>query len=253
MAPKRPDEIAHLTGRLAGSVRPPSISLPAGGGKFTTDGCVQIWPGNTFICHIDRTSDAYRHILELQEEVKQSRFSQFFTFLPPSSFHMTVFEGISPVSVPGNGWPDGVPTGASRDAVSRVLLERVEPLVLPRSYRIKIDGFFAGHSLTVSGADEAEEQALRQTRRTLSEATGIAFEAFDDYVFHITLAYLVEWLSEKTARELAAFGAEAGRRFRERVATIELGAVEFCDFDSMHHFEPIRTEWTGSARQAPPA
>ncbi|MDJ1017591.1 MAG: DUF1868 domain-containing protein, partial [Paracoccaceae bacterium] len=99
MSPKRPNEIDHLTGRLSRTVRPPGISLPKGGGKFTTDGAVQIWPGNTFVCHLDRRSEPYALILALQEDLKKSAFQRFFAFLPPPSFHMTVYQGLSPESV----------------------------------------------------------------------------------------------------------------------------------------------------------
>ena len=59
MAPSRPNEIDYLTGRLWDAPFPPWVSLEGRGGKFTTDGRVQIWPGNTFICHVDRNSEAF--------------------------------------------------------------------------------------------------------------------------------------------------------------------------------------------------
>ena len=240
MAPKRPDELATLTGRLSDRLYPPGISLPNGGGKFTPDGAVQIWPGNTFICHIDRASTAYQAILELQEDIKTSEFNRFFTFLPPPSFHMTVFQGLSPDMEPGTGWPANVPAGLSRDEVTCVLRKRLEQLELPVSFKIRVDGLFAGHSLTVSGADEHEETALRQARVALRDATGISFADFDDYVFHITLAYRIAWLSEKTAHELIDFSAQLGIQFKDAIGPIGLDAVEFCNFESMHHFELVK-------------
>ncbi|MBT8454955.1 MAG: DUF1868 domain-containing protein [Alphaproteobacteria bacterium] len=241
MAPSRPNEIEHLTGRLSDLPRPPGILLLNGGGKFTPDGAVQHWPGNTFICHVDRRSHAFEAMRELQENVKKSVFNRFFTFLPPPSFHMTVYQGLSPGMKPGSGWPEGIPEGLSPDDVNALLLERLDRLALSTSYRIKVDGLFAGYSLTVSGADEAEERALRQTRLSLRDATGITFEDFDSYVFHITMAYLIDWLSDGTARELVDFSSEISRRFLSEIGTIELGPVEFCTFDTMHHFELVKT------------
>ncbi len=237
MAPRRPDVIEYLTGRLSGTPRPPGIALLNGGGKFTPDGAVQIWPGNTFICHLDRTSAAFEAIREMQEEVKKSAFNRFFTFLPPPSFHMTVLQGVSPTSGPGTGWPKDAPEVMTRDELSRFLVAKLAGLGLPAKYRIKFDGLFGGYSLTVSGADAEQEAALRQARVALRDATGITFPDFDDYVHHITLAYLIDWLSEKTAKELAAFSAEIGSQFKEAIGIIDLGRVEFCDFDTMHHFE----------------
>ncbi len=240
MSPKRPDPIEYLTGRLFGTVRPSGTGLPKGGGKFTPDGAVQIWPGNTFICHVDRRSQAYRAIQELQEEIKKSPFNRFFTFLPPPSFHMTVYQGLSPDTKPGAGWPDDIPQTLSRDDATALMLSRLEGLRLPQAFRIKVDGLFAGHSLTVAGADKADESALRQARVALRDNTGIRFGDFDDYVFHISMAYLIDWLSEKTARELVAFSDEVFGQFQSAIGVIDLGPVEFCSFDSMHHFEPVK-------------
>jgi len=240
MAQKRPDAIDYLTGRLSDRTRPPGIELPNGGGKFTPDGAVQIWPGNTFVCHVDRTSAAYEAIRELQEELKKSVFNRFFTFLPPPSFHMTVYQGLAPGMTTGQGWPSDLPEDLTRDEITAHVLKRLAPLDLPMSYRVKVDGVYCGYSLTVVGADETEETALRQTRTALRDATGIQFADFDTYGFHITMAYLIDWLSEKTARELVAFSTELESRFRSAIGPIELGAVEFCNFDSMHHFEPVK-------------
>ena len=241
MAQKRPDAINYLTGRLSDRTRPPGIELPNCGGKFNPDGAVQNWPGNTFICHVDRRSAAFEAIRELQEEVKKSVFNRFFTFLPPPSFHMTVYQGLAPGMTTGAGWPADLPEELSRDEITSDLLKRLASLQPPSSYRVKVDGLYCGYSLTMTGADAHQEAALRQTRTALRDATGIVFADFHDYVFHITMAYLVDWLSEKTARELVAFSAELESRYKSAIGEIELGAVEFCNFDTMHHFEPVKT------------
>ncbi len=241
MASDRPDDLALLTGRLSDSPYPPGVSLLGGGGKFTPDGAVQYWPGNTFVCHIDRTSFAYEAIRALQEEVKKSPFNRFFTFLPPPSFHMTVYQGLSPGMTLDTGWPHGIPTGQSRDEVSAALLRRLDGLSLAGSHKIKVDRLLAGYSLRVSGADDHEERSLRQARIALRNATGITFADFDDYGFHVTLAYLIDWLSESTAQEIIDFSAEIGGQILAGIGTIDLGPVEFCNFDTMHHFEVLRT------------
>lgn len=240
MASRRPDEVSYLTGRLSGTPRPSGIALLDKGGKFTPDGAVQHWPGNTFICHIDQSSAAFEAMRELQEGLKKSEFSRFFTFLPPPSLHMTVYQGISPDATVGNGWPENLPEHLPRDEATARMLDRLADLSLPNSFRIRVDGLFSGYSLTVSGADDGEEAKLRAARATLRDATGINFTDFDDYVFHITLAYLIDWMSEATTLELLSFSAEIGGRFQNAIGEIDLGPVEFCNFDTMHHFELVR-------------
>lgn len=240
MTPSRPNAIDYLTGRLSSAPRPGGISLPGGGGKFHSDGSVQHWPGNTFICHIDRNSAAFEAIRALQEEIKRSEFNRFFTFLPPTSFHMTVFQGTSPATKPGAGWPDGLDWPLARDAVSAEIIERIRNVDLPPSRTIRFVDLFAAHSLTVTGATAEQEEGLRTARRALREATRIPQADFDRYVFHISLAYLIDWVSEPLARDIVAYSVDQTERFRPLIGEITLGHVEFCNFDTMHHFEPLK-------------
>ena len=246
MKPERPDLIAYLTGKLAGSPHPEGISVPEGGGKFHTDGTVQHWPGNTFICHVDPASRAHTALRAIQEEIKMSRFQRFYTFLPPSSFHMTIFQGLSSTTEMHGAMPRGM-RDAPRDDRTRILLDRASALDLPARHQARMVDLFAGKSVTMTGADQAEEDALRKTRCKLSEATGIEERDFDAYVFHITLAYLVEWVTQDTAEEIADFSRDLTERFRDEVGTISFGPVELCNFDTMHAFD--RVAFLGS-RQA---
>ena len=240
MDPIRPDQVEYLTGRHSGRLRPSGIALLGEGGKFTPDGAVQRWPGNTFVCHVDPRSRAHMLMRELQEEIRKSAFGRFFTFLPAPSFHMTVLQGCSPDTRPGHELPKDPYDGLGRDDVTRAMLARLEGCSLPKGFRIKVRNLFAGHSLTVSGANPAEENAIRQARRELSDRTGLRFADFETYILHITLSYLLEWLSDSTARELAEFSIEAGDRLAAKIGDIDLGPVEFCNFETMHHFEPVR-------------
>ena len=240
MAPQRPDEVKYLTGQLSDRPYPSGVSLLGEGGKFTPDGSVQPWAGNTFLCHVDPNSQAHELIRELQEEVKKSHFNRLFTFLPAASFHMTVLQGYSSTTKLGKELPSELYKGLGRDDISSVMLDRLTNAALPKSFKVRAEGLFAGHSLTMAGADVDEERALRQARLTLSERTGLSFDDFDDYVFHITLSYLLDWLSEKAARELADFGSELGARYCEAIDVIVLGPIEFCNFETMHHFEPAK-------------
>lgn len=229
--PSRPDPLAYLTGRLGPALRPSGISLPGEGGKFATDGTVQLWQGNTFVRHVDPESAAHEAIRAVQEDIKMSRFAGFYTFLPPSSFHMTVLGGMSP------GFE---PRGPRRDRVSAELLERVAGVALPASQRVRVADLYCAHSLTMTGTGTDGDAPMRAERDALRDATGINPDDYDDHVFHITLAYLVEWLTPATARAVVEFSAELTARHAAALADIPLGPVEFCNFETMHHFEPLK-------------
>ena len=240
MASKRPDEIQYMTGKLSDRPYPSGVALLGDGGKFTPDGAVQHWPGNTFVCHVDPKSPAHALIRELQEEIKKSPFNRFFTFLPAASLHMTVLQGFSSTTRLGKELPRDLYDGLGRDEITTAMLGRLAHVSLPKSFKVRAEGLFAGHSLTMIGASDGDEEALNQARETLCDRTGLLFDDFDDYVFHITLSYLLDWLSERTARELADFGSQLGARYCPAIDVITLGPIEFCQFESMHHFEPVK-------------
>ncbi len=239
MAPVRPDEIKYLTGQLSQQPYPSGVAELGKGEKFSLDGSVQPWGGNTFVCHVNPRSDAHSLIRELQEEIKKSPFNRFYTFLPSQSFHMTVLQGYSAQTKIGKELPTKPYQGCDRIEITDHMLERLKGITLPTSFKVKLNNLFAGHSLTVTGADQKAEQALRESRVVLAKRTGLNFADFNEYVFHITLSYLLEWLSENTARELADFSATLGKKYCDAIGHIDLGPVEFCNFESMHHFKTI--------------
>ncbi|MEM7614072.1 MAG: DUF1868 domain-containing protein [Pseudomonadota bacterium] len=236
MAPHRPDPILHLTGALSPKPYPGGISLPGAGGKFDTAGAVQIWRGNTFVAHVVRPSPSFDAILALQERVKRSAFARFFTFLPAPSFHMTIFQGFSPSSSAPVGWPGDVPRDVG--AATKAFAERLTDLRLPR-FEARAVGLFCTNSLTMEGASPADEAVLRGARETLRDLTGFRPGDFDDYVFHLSMAYLTQWVTEATAREIVDFSAELEREFCASRPVIALEECAFCTFESMHHFEPV--------------
>lgn len=235
----RPDPIEFLTGRLSSRPYPPGIGLPDTGAKFTTSGEVEIWKGNTFVSHVTRPSDAYDAMVELQERMKCGPYGALFTWLPAPSFHMTVFQGMSPGKQGSPDWPEGLSGEAGRDAITAELLARTNDIALPK-LDVKATDLFCGKSLTITGVDDAAEAVLRDARLRLRDATRMQPKDFETYVFHVTLGYLIGWLSDRTASEVVAFSKEAFAQVEGRMQHIPLDPCAFCNFDSMHHFEPIR-------------
>ncbi len=242
--PQRPDPIAHLTGALSGLPFPGGISLPGGGGKFDTSGAVLRWPGNTFVCNVDPGSESFQRLVGLQEQVKRSPFGALFTFLPAPSFHMTVFQGYSPRELYTEHWPEGLSAESSRDATTDFIAARIDGANLPR-FSARPTGLYAGNSVTMAGLSPEDDARMRAARRHLRDLTGIHPPGFETYVFHITLGYLIQWLTSQTARDLVAFSDEIGTTFCEETPQIDLQDCAFCTFETMHHFEPVsilRTE-----------
>jgi hypothetical protein len=229
----RAESIAYLTGAATGGTRPAAV-----GAKFDRDGQTLPYPGNTFLCHIPPDSDPHAALTEASQSLQAGVLADAFSFLPPASFHMTVFEGITDAQRQPARWPRGVALDAGLDEVTRHLEPRVAHLALPPHQRIRPEGIFGGFSVAVAGATAADERSLRESRGELRTATGIEQVDFEGYRFHITLAYALRWLTAAEADVVMDLSEEVFDRLLDRCPTIDLGGVEFCTFDDMRAFRP---------------
>lgn len=242
--------LAKMTGLGSDLPRPAAITEPGQGGKFAPDGRALRFPGNTIVCHVPPASDAYAALVEFQEALKASPFAHHFSFLPAPSFHMTLFEGVCMMESAGTPWPAGTNAAMGLAAVTKIMGARLDAVALPQAPRIRLLGPFlhSGLGLRVAGADPVAETLLRQARRDLRQALRLDPPGFDSYSFHISLAYLLDWLTPETAHEVDRVMTGLTDGFLRRVPKIALGLPEFCTFETMHHFEPVPGQGAGQAR-----
>lgn len=232
-------ELAILTGQYATEDYPKAITKPGGGGKFTFDGSVLPFPGNTFICHVDPKSKAYQALCTLQEDIRNGPAGDYFAFLPPSSFHMTVFPALCGDPLGDDGWPEDIEAGTGLDAVTQIYTDRLKGKTAFESCRVAPQGLYAGYSLNVLGAREADRLALKSARDMLQDITALRRTDFDTYRYHISICYMRKWLPRDIAAAHLDYIAGVYEKIQPDISEIELGQVEFCIFDNMHAFRPI--------------
>lgn len=221
----------YLTGRLTGGAHPTAVRR-----KFTPDGVVLKTPGNTFLCHVDPTSPAHAALTRAQVHLKAGPHADAFAFLSPASFHMTVFQGVIETERHADRWPSHLPLDTPIDDVTVDFRHRMVGIDLPLAFHIRPVGIFAGFSVAVEGAAPDEEADLRGARDVLSERVGLRAPDHAAYAFHITLGYLLRWLTPDEAHAIVARSREAGANLP---AAIRLGPVEFCAFENMTRFDPL--------------
>lgn len=231
--------LASLAGRNSGEARPTAITEPGFGGKFALDGKVMPFPGNTFICHIDPKSSTFAAMSRVQDEMMSSKFAKYFTFLPKSSFHMTVFCGISGSPLGADGWPINMPAGTSLADCTATFLKNLSNFIYEGFSEVTTVSIRAGYSLRLQPATDLDALKLRGARDHLRDATGLHRQDHQTYEFHATLAYPISWIPEDTAKELIAFSNALFEKNRDDLTSIELGPIEFCVFDNMHAFEAL--------------
>ena len=226
--------ITCLTGQETGLPRPDSI-----GQKFTPDGSVLPFSGNTFLCHVDPTSAAHRALCAAQDKLRAGSPAGAFTYLPPASLHMTVFEGVCDAYRSSPDWVKDLPLTLPVAEVTSQFSGRIKDVTLPDHFSITPVEMFCGLGLNVAGASVTDAAALQTSRNALRQATGIHRADFGAYQFHITLAYLLRWLSPPEAEAMVARSNQVLDMLQHDAGAISLGPVEFCQFNDMHAFTPV--------------
>lgn len=230
------NQIDILTGAAAGDTPRP----PGGVAKFDEDGAVRCTPGLTTLCHIDRSSEAFAALVEAQDLLKAGPHAHAFAWLPPDSFHMTVWDGVIDHRRGPGDWPAHLPANAPIATVATDFARRLDGFTAPPRFAIRATEILAGFSVRVTGTDPEQEAALRGTRDALSDRLGLRRDNHETYRFHITLGYPLRWLDADAAAEVVARSADAIALAADRLERIEIGPVEFCRFETMHRFDPLR-------------
>ncbi|WP_299507810.1 DUF1868 domain-containing protein [uncultured Roseobacter sp.] len=232
-------QIDILSGRDQETEFPGPIGIAGSGAKFAPDGSPLVFPGNTFICHLDPASDAFQAVDRLQMGLRDGPSVDYFTFLPSASFHMTIFPAICGDPLGHDGWPSDITHGTSLEALNEIYLERSCDKSAFASVSVVPDQLFLGHSLEVKGKTPADTKMLWDSRGMLENLTGLVRDSFQDYRFHISIAYLRRWMSVEMARQHLRFADGLFQEFCSDVDEIQFGPVEFCTFQNMHHFETL--------------
>jgi hypothetical protein len=232
--------LLKMTGGPDHASFPSAITAPGGGGKFASDGRVLPFPGNTFLCHIDQQSQFYAALCAVQDALRKLPQADHFTFLPKPSFHMTIFCGVSGSPLGSDGWPKGFAQGATLDQITDAFKERLKQSGLKSGVSVLPDHLYLPTSVSMRAATDEDEAKLRATRQALEDLTGLCRGDVTSYVFHVSMAYVVKWLSQSAALDLMQDCKSLFGKHLADCDPIHFSQVEFCTFENMHRFEKVR-------------
>jgi hypothetical protein len=209
--------------------------------KFDPDGNVQHFPGNTIIIHLSNTSELYASLMILYDTLSQkSSVSHLYTLLPPSSWHMTVFEGVvDKIRKPGY-WPANLALDAPLEECTQLYEKELSSfsLATPLPYNLTIPGYQAlvnGIALDIQ-PQSTSDVVLRNLRDRLSEVLQIKQRDHETYGFHVSVAYFLRYPDDDQKNELMRILMNDFVKFPNN---FELGRPEFCRFEDMFAFERI--------------
>ncbi len=219
-----------------------STTVPkAVGLKFFPDGQVHTFPGNSIVCHVARVVSLIGRLDKLYERLCLAHAAASYALLPPSSWHMTLFDGVCEQERYVKRWPAS--------------LARDLPLVdINRSFEAQLRAGQFGPKLTfamrvktfwplkdliaieLEPADAKEERAIRALRVRLSETLGFSCPAPDTYTFHISLAYFIKYPTRNEKAELGNILTGEVEEMTKSLAPFVVGPPEFCLFNDMFAF-----------------
>ncbi len=209
------------------------------GRRFDEGGNFLHEPGNTVVSHVvpgSATEDALRRVRLSLEALP---FAGRFAWTPVESWHMTVFQGTIEGRRAAPFWPEGMELNAPIEETTRELDARLEGFAPAEPFAVKLVEV-TPLGLVVAGATPADEQKLRALRDRLAEVFGYRHPDHADYTFHVTLAYVKEWLPAGAEETYLPALEAIGRDFAAEIPVLELAPPAFCTFRDMNLFTPLR-------------
>jgi len=214
------------------------------GSKFFPDGQVRPFPGNSIICHLTGAAALTGVLDRLHERLRLSNAARCYTLLPPSSWHMTVFDCVCDQrreTAPASRWP----VNLARDIPLAEINERFEALLRAERFGPKLT--FAmrikeprplggGICIDLEPAGAEEDRAIRALRTRIAGTLGFELPNPDTYTFHISLAYIIEFPSDTEKSELISILSKETETIRSSVGHFIAGPPEFCHFNDMFAF-----------------
>ncbi len=209
------------------------------GEKFHPDGQFRYFPGATVISPLEADNPMHAAMTEIQQTSMDQPYSFKYAFLPPSSFHMTVFVVYNDLERNMPGWSSLIDPFTPAAEVNSLLNSLIQKVDAPESFTMKID-WVDDVSLKLLPADEETEKSLRLYRDNLSEITGIRFPDHDDYQFHMSYAYNLRVLDKAETEIRDRIKDELTTNLKRKLEVFKIGRPIFCTFTNMASFIPYK-------------
>lgn len=209
------------------------------GVRFDSDGVFLPEAGNTVVRHVVPGSGTEAALSDLRGRLRDLPWGRRFAFTDPSSLHMTVREGVIETNRTSGHWPPDLPLDAPLQAVTEHVAARLAGFEGPGPFDMAI-AEVTPFGLTLTGASAEDEATARAWRDALNAPFGYRTPNHDAYSFHVTLAYIIDWLPDEMIGEYRTALADLTAEFRERVPVVELGPPAFCTFADMNAFPIVK-------------
>ena len=212
--------------------------------KFHKDGKAREFLGNTVICPVPSHSPTMETLLKLRAAVLEEPWHKKMAMLPPSSYHMTVFELVCDQVRDAAHWTSLLPLDATMEETDERFSQIWETLPAPPKFSICFDYLDIKDYITMrlKPSDNEANQIIRNYRDQLSKAFGLRSPNHESYFFHISMAYAVRRLTNEDLERAAGFVSDWKEKLEESLSTIDLQPARLTFFNDMTHFAKKRGE-----------
>ncbi|KAJ2974557.1 hypothetical protein NQ176_g5988 [Zarea fungicola] len=213
------------------------------GQKFDANGHVLPFSGNTILSYIDKASPFFSALSEAHQELSRWPYASSFAMLPPSSYHVTIMQGVcEPIRTVSN-WPRDLPLTAELAECTSHFLAKLSSsgLTLGKPVRMRIHGWRPLENnigLRLVPATETDAERLSRFRDALADELKLRLPGHEEYELHCTLAYSLRLFDDAQNEAMLKFLGPLLARFPEFV---EIGAPDLCVFENMFKYDPLYT------------
>ncbi len=191
------------------------------GTRYATDGRFLREPGNTVVSHVTAGSPSEAAVLAVRDRLMAMPEAGQFAFTHPSSLHMTIFQGIIEYRRRLPFWPTDIALDTPIDVMTEHYCGRLKHFVPLEPFRARVTDV-TPTGLALEGDSAADRACLKAWRDAFAEAFGYRHPDHDDYAFHITYAYVIDWLDDAALPRWQAMLGEQLAYLREWAPVIEL-------------------------------
>jgi hypothetical protein len=184
------DELATHYGKTAHALPPRHL-----GTRYDRSGAFQPEPGNTVVRHLIEGSETQSVLAEVRDRFRAMPDANKLAFTPVESYHMTLFQGIIEGRRNMPYWPADVAADTPIADMTALYAKRLKLLAPRAPFNVEVTAVVPT-GLIVDGVTAEDRHAMADWRNGFAEAFGYRHPDHDSYQFHITMAYVIDWLDD---------------------------------------------------------
>ena len=224
------------------------------GNKFNQDGSVRQFRGNTVISFTPNSSPLGNYALYFRSLIKQTAAASRYSFMPASSYHMTIIQLLDENLRQPTIWSKYLKLDCPLETTDTFMIKamkQVKPITSPIKMKFRRIKASNGLTIELEPADITTQQALKAYRNQVANATGVRLPNHETYIFHVSIAYRVDRLTKAEAVELQTALQKIETLLKEKNEIFQIAEPKLTFFNNMFEFSTRRSnltkEWNKSA------